>query len=85
MFLNNGAIDKWCNSNLCGSTQRRQKETEEVPVDAHYHQLIINGTNKSVSFIVNSTALPGKKSKITAPNGFTVSPTVLPANKENKK
>ena len=56
------------------------KEAVQAPTDDHLPLLMINGTNKSVSFIVSSEALPGKDIKITAPHGFTVSPVMIPAN-----
>lgn len=62
-----------------------KKDTEEVSVDTNLPQLTINGTNESVSLFVNSAALPGKEIKITAPNGFTVSPAVIPANTGKQK
>ena len=57
-----------------------QKESAQTPVDGNLPLLIINGTNESSSFNVSSDALLGKEIKITAPNGFTVTPTVIPAN-----
>lgn len=56
------------------------KEAVQAPTDDHLPLLMINGTNKSVSFIVSSETLPGKDIKITAPHGFTVSPVMIPAN-----
>ncbi|MDC7135659.1 MULTISPECIES: carbohydrate binding domain-containing protein [Bacteroides] len=85
MFLTMVLLTSGVTATYAALPKDDKKETEEVPVDAHLPQLIINGTNKSVSFIVNSTALPGKEIKVTAPNGFTVSPTVLPANKGKQK
>ena len=56
------------------------KETVQTPTDEHLPSLTINGTNESSSFFVDSKALPGKEITITAPNGFTVTPTIIPAN-----
>lgn len=39
------------------------KEAVQAPTDDHLPLLMINGTNKSVSFIVSSEALPGKDIK----------------------
>ncbi len=61
------------------------KEAVQAPTDDHLPLLMINGTNKSVSFIVSSEALPGKDIKITAPHGFTVSPVMIPANTRKHK
>ena len=62
-----------------------QKESAQTPVDGNLPLLIINGTNESSSFNVSSDALLGKEIKITAPNGFTVTPTVIPANSKKQK
>lgn len=47
--------------------------------------MIINGTNKSEHFFISSESLTNKEIKITAPNGFTVSPSVIPANSGKQK
>lgn len=61
------------------------KETVQTPTDEHLPSLTINGTNESSSFFVDSKALPGKEITITAPNGFTVTPTIIPANSGKQK
>ena len=64
----------------CWENEALQTSTEE-----HLPLLTINGTNASSSFIVNSEALLGKEITITAPNGFTVTPTVIAANSGKQK
>lgn len=60
------------------------KETVQTPTDEHLPSLTINGTNESSSFFVDSKALR-KEITITAPNGFTVTPTIIPANSGKQK
>lgn len=61
------------------------KKTVQAPTDDDLPSLIINGTNESTSFTVDSNFLSGTEIKITAPNGFTVSPTSIPANAGKQK
>lgn len=65
--------------------EKKENETVKTTVEEHLPLLSINGTNESASFIVNSESLTGKEIKITAPNGFTVAPTVIPANRSKQK
>ena len=85
MFLSMALLATGVTATYAALPQDDKKETEKVPADANLPQLTINGTNESVSFIVNSAALPGKEIKVTAPNGFTVSPVVIPANAGKQK
>lgn len=63
----------------------KKEETQKVTEDAHLPLMIINGTNKSEHFFISSESLTNKEIKITAPNGFTVSPSVIPANSGKQK
>lgn len=63
----------------------KKEEAPKVTEDAHLPLMIINGTNKSEHFFINSESLTNKEIKITAPNGFTVSPSVIPANSGKQK
>ena len=85
MFLSMALLTTSVTATYAALPKDDKKEKEEIPADAYLPQLTINGTNESVSFIVNSAALPGKEIKVTAPNGFTVSPAVIPANKGKQK
>lgn len=60
-------------------------EIETVTDDARLPLIIINGTDNSEHFFVSSESLTNKDIKITAPNGFTVSPSVIPANSGKQK
>ena len=62
---------------------KKENEALQTSTEEHLPLLTINGTNASSSFIVNSEALLGKEITITAPNGFTVTPTVIAANSGN--
>lgn len=63
----------------------KKEETQKVTEDAHLPLMIINGTNKSEHFFISSESLTNKEIKIIAPNGFTVSPSVIPANSGKQK
>lgn len=63
----------------------KENEALQTSTEEHLPLLTINGTNASSSFIVNSEALLGKEITITAPNGFTVTPTVIAANSGKQK
>lgn len=48
--------------------------------------LIINGTDKSATFSINTGNLQNDQPiQITAPNGFSINPTSIPANTKNAK
>ena len=64
---------------------KKENEALQTSTEEHLPLLTINGTNASSSFIVNSEALLGKEITITAPNGFTVTPTVIAANSGKQK
>ena len=64
---------------------KKENEALQTSTEEHLPLLTINGTNASSSFIVNSEALRGKEITITAPNGFTVTPTVKAANSGKQK
>ena len=63
----------------------KKEEAPKVTEDAHLPLMIINGTNNSEHFFVSSESLTNKEIRITAPNGFTVSPSVIPANSGKQK
>lgn len=63
----------------------KKEEAKISSSDDHLPLLTINGTNKSANFTVDSEALSGQEITITAPNGFTVTPTVIPANSGKQK
>lgn len=58
------------------------EEKASIKVEENIPQLIVNGTNKSSTFTIDMKDHPdGESLRITAPNGFTVSPsTISPAN-----
>lgn len=65
------------------SKDDNQKEDAEETVAAfggNWPEAQIHGTGQTVKLAVNSSAIPGKEIHLTAPNGFSVSPTVIPAN-----
>ena len=64
---------------------KKENEALQTSTEEHLPLLTINGTNASSSFIVNSEALLDKEITITAPNGFTVTPTVIAANSGKQK
>lgn len=64
---------------------KKEEKTLQAVEDHNLPILSINGTNQSASFIISSKSLSGKEIKLTAPNGFTVSPTVIPANTGKQK
>lgn len=64
---------------------KKEKEAVETPTDNHLPLLTINGTKESASFTINSEDLPEKEITVTAPNGFTITPTVIPANSGKQK
>ena len=63
----------------------KKEEAPKVTEDAHLPLMIINGTNNSEHFFVSSESLTNKEIKITAPNGYTESPSVIPANSGKQK
>lgn len=63
----------------------KEEATGAQETDSALPLLVINGTNQSSSFVVNSKDLIGKEITITAPKGFTVSPQVIPANAPKQK
>ncbi len=67
------------------SAKDKEKDKEKKAVEQTVPDLIINGTNQSATFTVNSENLVGNEITLTAPNGFTVSPQVIPANSDNQK
>lgn len=67
------------------SEEEEKKEVKSGGWEDALPQLVVNGTNRSATFLVSSEALKGDEISIQAPSGFTVAPTAIPANGKKQK
>lgn len=66
--------------------QDNDEDRTNADVEENLPQLIVAGTNKTSTFTIDMKNLPGGETvQITAPNGFTVTPAVIPATNKSVK
>ena len=75
-----------CTQKAVQTKEDEEKESDNNDTKENSPLLIVNGTGKSASFTINTSNLQKDQPVyITAPNGFSVTPTNVPANTKNAK